>query len=74
MVIFMFGMELHGQALDRLLDQQELKVQRGLKDQQVAMVLKVQKDHKVSRVLKEQKVHKDQRVHRAQLAMMVNKV
>jgi hypothetical protein len=74
MAIFMFGTELLGQALDKLLDQQVLKVQKDHKVQQEMMVLKVQKDHKVCKVLKEQKVLKDQRVHRGQLVIMVNKV
>jgi hypothetical protein len=70
----MFGMELLGQVLDRLLDQQVLKVQKDHRDQQVVMVLKDQKVYKVYRVLQEKQAHKDQRVHRAQLVMMVNKV
>jgi hypothetical protein len=70
----MFGMELLGQVLDRLLVQQVLKVQKDHRDQQVVMVLKDQKVYKVYRVLQEKQAHKDQRVHKAQLVMMVNKV
>jgi hypothetical protein len=53
MAIFMFGTELLGQALDKLLDQQVLKVQKDHKVQQEMMVLKVQKDHKVCKVFQE---------------------
>jgi hypothetical protein len=74
MAIFMFGMELLGQVLDRLLDQQDHRVQKVLKDQQVMMVLKVQKDHKEFRVLQEKRVHKDQRVHRVLQEKMEHKV
>jgi hypothetical protein len=57
--IFMFGMELLGLALGRLLDQQDLQVQKDHKDQQVQMVLRVQKAHKVYRVLQEIKDRRD---------------
>jgi hypothetical protein len=61
MEIFMFGMELLGQVLDRLLDQQDHKVQKVLKDQQVVMVPKVQRVHRVCKVLQEKQVLKDQK-------------
>jgi hypothetical protein len=55
MEIFMFGMELRGQVLDRLLDQQDLQVQKDHRDQQVTMVLRGQKVHRVYKVLQESK-------------------
>jgi hypothetical protein len=70
----MFGMELLGQVLDRLLDQQDLKVQKDHKDQQVMMELRVQKVHRVCKVSQEKQDHKDQKVLKAQLVKMVPKV
>jgi hypothetical protein len=74
MEIFMFGMEQPGQVLDKLLDQQDLKVQKDHRDQQVTMVLRVQKVHKVYRVLQENRVHRDWKVHKVQQEQMVLKV